>query len=791
MRKLSIFILLGAILTTIFSATRAQTESSDKESQLVDIKANLVYPHKINDTLSVLCLVGDFAAQHNGAVITADSAVRYEDDRLECFGNVLINKNTTYAYADVAEYDGANNTASLYAPIIKVIDEDITMYTYNFTFNTLTNVGQYWGNGLSTKAGEISESGEVGEESVMESSRGYYYADDKLVIGVKDVELKSEGYLLKGDSVIYDMTNDKALFYNNTNIWSLENNDYIYGDRGLYDKGQNLCSISKNGYILTKEQEVWCDSLDYFREKEMAILRSNIQIDDTTNKCLAFGDYAQYWGDLEKVLLTRRATLVSYDTQQSDSLFLSGDSILLLSYALNEGPAAERAANKNRDESALLAELLGERAPNPSEEQTEEEMEMLNEEVVDESEDEEHDDHDHHHHDHSHSHSHDHSIEESIVAKDTIPSERELKRIAKREAQKARNDARIKAIEAREYRKLVERRDKLIIRITEREAKGRNTFTDSLILRRISDEIRAIDIADSLRNVDPSATTNVNWADSLLTTETTEDEIERDSLYRVVKAFRNVRSYRNDMQMSCDSLIAFSFDTTMQLHIAPILWSGGNQINSDEMYFYTKEQNMDYADFVGSPIMVSQVLEGDTTHFNQVSGKEMTTFFTNNEVTRNEVNGNVQTIYYMQDEDTGEPTTVSQVESGSATFFIEERTLDGVIYRTSPTYVFAPLDRLPEDLNLYLPSFGWYPQKRPTRKTILEHSIRPSIREEKSHLEHPQFPIQSKISIERKRLTNSGKWEDRDDQVSESATAWMKSLGFTPGEPRKEGEDIF
>ena len=90
---------------------------------------------------SVVFLVGNFAAQHNGAVITCDSAVRYSDMRIEFFGNVLINKNTTYIYGDRAEYDGDLNEARVYSDIVKVIDGDATLYTYDFRFNTKTNVG--------------------------------------------------------------------------------------------------------------------------------------------------------------------------------------------------------------------------------------------------------------------------------------------------------------------------------------------------------------------------------------------------------------------------------------------------------------------------------------------------------------------------------------------------------------------------------------------------------------------------------------------------------------------------
>ncbi len=440
MRKFSIFILFGLILTSMFSASRAQNEvtrgnKSNKsggsgESQLVDIKANLVFPHKINDTLTVLCLVGRFAAQHNGAVITADSAVRYSDDRLECFGNVLINKNTTYAYADRAEYDGATNIAALYSPLVKVVDQDVTMYSYNFSFNTLTNVGRYWGRGVSIKSSEESD-----DEAVMESKRGYYYADTKQVVGVEQVELRGEGYLMKGDSVIYEMEGGMAYFFRNSNIWN-ENGEYIYGDQGYYDKDAELYSITERGYLLTDEQEVWSDSLEYYRKREEAILRNNIQIDDTTNKSLAFGDYAQYWGSEERILLTRRPTIINYDTQRSDSLFLSGDTILMLSYALGTGPVAEQIASKESAAADLMSELMGDQVV---EDVVVEEADSVESVSVEDSTA---------------------MVVEQEIERDTIPTRRELRALKRA----AKRDARIKADQARTFRKLTERRETLLKR---------------------------------------------------------------------------------------------------------------------------------------------------------------------------------------------------------------------------------------------------------------------------------------------------------------------------------------
>ena len=128
------------------SGMQAPGQEPEPEKKLIDLKSDNMGPIAPGD--SVIFLVGNFAAQHNGAVITCDSAVRYSDMRIEFFGNVLINKNTTYIYGDRAEYNGELNEARVYSDIVKVVDGDATLYTYRFVFNTKENIGQFADGGV-------------------------------------------------------------------------------------------------------------------------------------------------------------------------------------------------------------------------------------------------------------------------------------------------------------------------------------------------------------------------------------------------------------------------------------------------------------------------------------------------------------------------------------------------------------------------------------------------------------------------------------------------------------------
>ena len=300
--------------------------AAQPEKKVVDLKADVMYPIEFRDT-SAVCLVGNVAFYHSGAVITCDSAVRYSEKHMECFGNVLINKNDTYVYGDRADYNGETHVANVYSDLVKVVDGDATLYTYKFLFNTKTNVGEFADGGVVTN-----------RENQLESDRGYYYANDRTVICVDRVEIRSEEYDLTGDSVVYNLTTDHAYYFRHTNIWNTQG-DYLYADRGSYDKGGELYTVTENGYILTEKQEVWSDSIDYYKLAGHAVLRGNIQIDDTEHKVLAFGDFGEYWKEPGNAFLTRRPAVVSYDTSQGDSLFMAADSMFL--YTID--PARQRA----------------------------------------------------------------------------------------------------------------------------------------------------------------------------------------------------------------------------------------------------------------------------------------------------------------------------------------------------------------------------------------------------------------------------------------------------------------
>lgn len=850
---------------------RVAADHQEAEKKIIHLKSDLSGPIAPGD--SVLFLVGNVAAQHNGAVITCDSAVRYSDTRIECFGNVLINKNTTYMYGDRADYDGVLNEVQVYSHIVKVIDGDATLYTYNFSFNTKDNIGRFWDGGVLTN-----------RDNVVESERGYYYSNEKNLIAVENVEMHNDEYDMRGDSVCYNTATDHAYFYNNTHIWDADGN-YLYGNRGEYSKAEQRYMVTENSYLLTETQEMWSDTLDYFRADQYVVMRNNLQINETEHKNLIFGDYGEYWEATGKGFLTKDPVLINYDTERNaDSIFMRSDSLYLYllkigdpipnEYAVEE-PMADSVGTQQTDSLAAEVEQVGSMQLQVSEEALSREATAVevsavtgaiaetqqptlspeDEQVTGQPMEEQHAD------------SSEERVEEQnepalprarkrlteqLQAKgqeetsaqetqqaevattgeaaptadsvqldgaDTIPADTlspkerlalekqrlkeaaraaaEAKRAEKAAAKKIlldsigeerqrRANIKLRAIEERDSIKQAARKEKARAKMQARMERDRRKgivhLINSATFRQV-DSLMPIDLnfVDSIMGRFADSLDSLHRITLLITPTDTTQVI--DSMYRFVKGFRNVKIYRTDFQAVCDSLTARSLDSTAHLYLKPVLWNETNQITSEVMDIYTANSQIEHAEFVGTPMMASQF---DTVYYDQIRGKEMFAYFADNDLYRVDVNGNVQTIFFQKDGMPQQVVMMAVIESGDATFYIEERQLAKIVYRTNPVWPIYPIDRIPADVSMYLEGFKWEGDRRPTRNEIFNRTERPSQREENEQQPLPEFPIRQFIDAQRERYVKAGMWADRNEEVDIQTVEWMRSLGFEVGQPYPE-----
>ena len=900
---------------------------------MVDMLADDSYLIEQGDS-TIFILVGNFAAHHNGTVILADSAVRYPNQSFECFGNVLINQNDTYAYGERAEYNRANNTATIYSELVKVVDGEAVMYTYNCTFDTEEEIGYFY-NGCYVKK----------DESHLEAQRGYYYTKTHDLIGVDNVEMRDDKYIMKGDSVIFNTQTEDAQYFTNTNIWN-DKDEYLYADEGTYTKALDLHHLKRNAYILTKEQEVWSDTIEYYRTTGHIIGRSNVQMDDTTQKILGFADYGEWWDDMDNALFTRRPSMINYNPEEPDSLFLCADTMWLYTIpvlppeadttAVNdenvgdrergsreergstgeqttenediseesiepmEGDFAEDEAligqnsvedidvpttlpgdekkadvptshdeSKNKESKRKLEqgnrpdaqskrrtnsdegakkELLGKGAEEGAKAEhgnkpKQDTAKVANKETME----------------HEPAMNRDSLAIDSIaidstnidtlatdtLATDTLATDtlaqdsikvltpKQLRYRAKQERRRVRDSIRnaerlvqdsIDSIKKIELDSIKHIKDSLLrIEIDSIIAKRRAQSAkladeEKARLERVKQKTEArnrrkIDKAkaralkrgkvytgpdytiDTLEDSEQSARDQFEMsgdsrheADTLASDSTQMDSLGRDTLdttppfpedsvYKMIKAYRHVKMYRSDSQMVCDSLILLNTDSIIRLYKEPVMWNEENQITSDSMAIYTRNEVIEKAHFMGDPIMGMEI---DTMYYNQVGGKDMIAYFANGEVYRNDVQGNAQTIYYMQEEDSPEITGLMYIESSSISFYLVDGEIDKISYKQNPVYVLYPMNMIPESQKQRLNDFDWFYDRRPVRDSVFDRDIRPTMRDDMTLKQKPRFRITERIDYDRRRLVENRMWEDRVDQLTPEIIEWRNTRSTYP-----------
>ena len=879
-----------------YDALFAAPQTKSTERHMVDMIADDSYLVEQGDS-TVFILVGNFAAHHNGTVILADSAIRYPNQSFECFGNVLINQNDTYAYGDRAEYNRANSTATIFSELVKVVDGEAVMYTYNCVFDTAQDVGLFYDGCYVSKG-----------ESHLEAERGYYYTKTHNLIAVDRVEMRDEKYIMTGDSVIFNTQTEDAQYFTNTNIWN-DKDEYLFANAGTYTKEQDLHHLTRDAYMLSEEREVWSDTIEYYRTTGHIVGRGNIQMDDTTQKILGFADYGEWWDDLDNALFTRRPSMINYSNDEPDSLFLSADTLWLYTIAVPP-PAADSTsveqtrmergessrderANKAQD-STMVQNGVDEVAPDseavgdePSQRSKMPAMDKREKQAMDGVRDE----------------AKDAAKPEDARRRKSEPEEPQQRNMdAKALEDRALHDsvAEIKApaevdsiaVDSAEpistiadtllqdtllrdtlgvdtlaqdsvkvltpkqmrYRAKLERRrvrDSIrtaerIVRdsidsIKRREADSIQHIRDSLLKIEIDSIIakrraRSAQLADEEKarlervkqkaeernrrkidkakaralkrgkvytgpdyTIDSIATDSLERdtlavardtinrdtlaADTALMDSIARDSVDRtppfpeDSTYKMVKGYRNVKMFRSDSQMVCDSLIWLNTDSIIRLYIEPVMWNEDNQITSDSMAVYTRNEVLTKAHFMGDPIMGMEI---DTMYYNQVAGKDMIAYFADGEVYRNDVNGNAQTIYYMQEEDSPEVTGLMYIESASISFYLTEGEIDMIAYKQNPTYVLYPMNMIPESQDLKLKNFDWFYERRPLRDSVFDRSIRPTQRNDASSRQKPRFRITERIDYDRRRLVENRVWVDRVDQLTPEVIEWRNSRSTYP-----------
>lgn len=134
-------------------------------------------------------------------------------------------------------------------------------------------------------------------------------------------------------------------------------------------------------------------------------------------------------------------------------------------------------------------------------------------------------------------------------------------------------------------------------------------------------------------------------SDTLYSTRT--DSAAGDSS-RLLLAFRDVRIYKSDLQVICDSMAYSTIDSVFRFFRAPMIWSDTSQFTADTIFMQMANETIDKIYLKQNAFIINSP---DELYFNQIKGKYITASFEEGNLRIMDVQGNAESVYYALDEE--------------------------------------------------------------------------------------------------------------------------------------------
>lgn len=176
-----------------------------------------------------------------------------------------------------------------------------------------------------------------------------------------------------------------------------------------------------------------------------------------------------------------------------------------------------------------------------------------------------------------------------------------------------------------------------------------------------------------------------------------------------IYGIRNVKVFRNDMQVACDSLAYTDLDSLIRLYENPIVWNEiKRQYSADSITVIVKNQSIDRASLMSNAFIIVQE---DTLSYDQIRGTEMMAYFDSTGALRRfDSMGGASGVFYI--EENGSLATVNKFESKMLTATLKDGNIQDLNYFDAVKTDAYPVVKMKKDEKI-LKGFDWQPDKRP------------------------------------------------------------------------------
>lgn len=675
--------------------------------------------------------LGHARFEHNSTLLICDTALwNVNQNVINAFGNVQIIQNNTVLSSESLDYLIDQNLAQFRGALVQLRDKDgNTLRTTDLDYNTKDSVAVFRNGGaLRDKDGQI-----------IESDDGHYYSKLKTFSFTNNVNMYTDSIFVKTDDLDYNTGTNVATFGTGTNAW--RDNNMLSSQAGFYERTLEKFTFFRNVHILTENQEAWADTLVYYRVPNNVEMFGHVELLDTTRNVAAVAGYVQYIDSLSFIKLTREPAVIAISEQgeKRDTAYIGADTLILRSIPkcdvdsseisnsasrlkeINVDPvteyrrkayeaakaAAEEARKKREEEdpNAAGASDRGASAVKPGGKPTGKPAGKATGTAIGKT---------------------------AGTTAGKTGDNSGGKAISK--SGKLSGDAMIGDPVTKGRQGLPAPWDDVIEYAPPRFQLPDTLKTSPDTVRVPSDSLAAKTLSavtEPVSLTEPAEVTNPQSPDSLtvptdsLTVPTDSLTVPGDSLHvptdslslapkdstkiSFIYGIRNVKVFRNDMQVACDSLAYTDLDSLIRLYENPIVWNEiKRQYSADSITVIVKNRSIDRASLMSNAFIIVQE---DTLSYDQIRGTEMMAYFDSTGALRRfDSMGGASGVFYI--EENGSLATVNKFESKMLTATLKDGNIQDLNYFDAVKTDAYPVVQMKKDEKI-LKGFDWQPDKRP------------------------------------------------------------------------------
>lgn len=190
-----------------------------------------------------------------------------------------------------------------------------------------------------------------------------------------------------------------------------------------------------------------------------------------------------------------------------------------------------------------------------------------------------------------------------------------------------------------------------------------------------------------------------------------------------LSAVGNVRIYRKNMQVVCDSLEYSDIDSLARLFKEPVIWNeaGRHQYAADSITAVMRGGGIEKASLMSEAFIHVQE---DTLHYDQIKSTEMIAYFNDNGgLARFDALGGALAMFYIEENDA--LATVNKKDTKMLSAIFKDGTIHKIYYFDTVKSDAYPVVQLSEE-DRRLKGFRWAPEKRPKdRYAVTSLELRP------------------------------------------------------------------